>query len=661
MVREDVSPERSHKPILFLTIGVAVNTVVLLCLGWYSYGHFYGMAKKTERDVKAEQAHRAIIHLDEVLGMSVRMAAATGDCQWEQRYRKFEPELRAAIEQAAELATGTNGAAAPKRTDTSTGRLLKMERRVFDLIRQGRRTQAKALVFGDEYERLRWVRAAEATRFIHPRRRNLRLAELRGIIIHLNEVLTMSARMTAATGDLRWERRYRRSEPELDAAIKEAMALAPGTQGSQAAAATNAANIKLVEMENRAFDLVRQGRADEAKMVLFSKEYERQKGIYADGMARFTRGLADTCGKELERQENQALLGMVGVVMAVSLMLVGWFIVFRATRKWQASLTGKNRSLAAGAKELTELNQSLDRKVAERTRELKDSRTAALNMMEDVAALNENLRKEIAERKKAETELSASNHKLALMVNKLEQVNRELTDFVYVASHDLREPLRKISSFGSLLKDSLEGALDQDDRENLAYMIDGADRMTKMIEGLLAYSRLNTRDEPLETVDLNDAVEQLERLELAAMLEEAGGTIEVPQPLPKVKGSPSQLRQLLQNLIANSIKYRREGVAPQIVLGFRYLDDETVRIEVRDNGIGISQEHHDDIFKMFRRLHSRRKYRGTGIGLAICKKIVDRHGGQIGMESKPGEGSTFWFILQATEHVSARSEPVAVS
>ena len=213
----------------------------------------------------------------------------------------------------------------------------------------------------------------------------------------------------------------------------------------------------------------------------------------------------------------------------------------------------------------------------------------------------------------------------------------------------------------SLLKESLEGKLEEDDHENLGYMVDGAERMTQMIEGLLVYSRLNTSNDPFEAADLNETIEQLGQFELGAMLEETGATIEVPQPLPKVKGDPTQLGQLLQNLIANGIKYRRDGVAPRIVIGAEPLGDETVRIEVRDNGIGVSEQHREDVFKMFRRLHSRRKYEGTGIGLAVCKKIVERHGGEIGLESTEGEGSTFWFTLPAAKEAAVTSEPAAVS
>jgi signal transduction histidine kinase len=198
---------------------------------------------------------------------------------------------------------------------------------------------------------------------------------------------------------------------------------------------------------------------------------------------------------------------------------------------------------------------------------------------EQLLAMNRHLEVEVAERKKVQDALEFSN--------------RELTDFVYVASHDLREPLRKISSFGQLLQKSLQDKLSGDDKENLDFMIDGAERMTMMINGLLTYSRVSTKDAKFETVDLNEVVEQLKRFELSILLEETGCAIEVPQPMPKVQADPVQMEQLMQNLIANGVKYRGEGVTPKITIRCKKNPDGKVRIEVQDNGIGIAPESRD--------------------------------------------------------------------
>jgi len=254
---------------------------------------------------------------------------------------------------------------------------------------------------------------------------------------------------------------------------------------------------------------------------------------------------------------------------------------------------------------------------------------------QQLKATNQRLHHEIAQRKRAEEALQISNG--------------ELRDFIHMASHDLREPLRKISSFGQLLKDSLNGKLENEDQESLEFMVDGAERMTQMIEDLLAYSRVNAKAVVSETVDLYELVKQLEQLELAALLEETGAIIEIPQPLPKVQADPVLIRQLLQNLIINGIKYRKEAIQPRILMRAEQIAEDAVRIELQDNGIGIEKEHHKHLFKMFTPLHPRQENTGPETGLAMCKKIVDKSGGQIGVESKIDVGSTFWFILPASK------------
>jgi signal transduction histidine kinase len=144
---------------------------------------------------------------------------------------------------------------------------------------------------------------------------------------------------------------------------------------------------------------------------------------------------------------------------------------------------------------------------------------------------------------------------------------------------------------------------------------------------------------------LNNVIEDLKNLELATMLDETKGTISVPEMLPPVYGDSPQMHQLLQNLVTNGLKFHREGVTPAITINARRIQNNMVRVEVQDNGIGIDEKYHEQIFTMFKRLHSRTEYEGTGIGLAVCQKIVRRHGGEIGVKSTPGKGSTFWFTL----------------
>jgi len=253
--------------------------------------------------------------------------------------------------------------------------------------------------------------------------------------------------------------------------------------------------------------------------------------------------------------------------------------------------------------------------------------------------------RDITARKRLEEEREALLQEIRKINRKLEEANKELQDFAYIASHDLREPLRKISSFGTLLQDSLKGKLDDDQQENFEFMIDGARRMQDMIDALLTYSRLTTKAKPFEWVNLNKVIEDLKKLELATMLDETGGIIHVPKPLPSVQADLSQMHQLFQNLIGNGLKFHNEGIPPEIIIRAHEVENNMIRIEVEDNGIGIDEKYHGQLFTMFKRLHSREQYEGTGIGLASCKKIVERHGGNIGIKSTLGKGSTFWFTL----------------
>ncbi|MEM9368894.1 MAG: PAS domain S-box protein [Planctomycetota bacterium] len=235
------------------------------------------------------------------------------------------------------------------------------------------------------------------------------------------------------------------------------------------------------------------------------------------------------------------------------------------------------------------------------------------------------------------TDRQEDRQQLEKLNQELQRSNEELAQFAYVASHDLQEPLRKVTSFCELLKEELGDTLNDDCQRFIHYITDGAYRMRMLIQDLLAFSRIESQGTPTESVDLNTVVE--ESLEnLSASIAEADASI-CTEKLPTVQGDALQLVQLFQNLIGNALKYRSDH-RPTIRLAARKADTDWI-ISVKDNGIGIDPRYHDQIFGVFKRLHTMDTYQGTGIGLAICRRIAERLGGSIDVESREGQGSTF--------------------
>jgi signal transduction histidine kinase len=284
--------------------------------------------------------------------------------------------------------------------------------------------------------------------------------------------------------------------------------------------------------------------------------------------------------------------------------------------------------------EIKSVNEMLEERVQERTQKL--------------LIINTELEAEIAERKRTEEKLKA-------YTLKLEQSNRELQDFAFVASHDLQEPLRKIQAFGDRLKLKYGESLTAEGIDYLERMQKAAQRMQTLINDLLAFSRVTSKAQPFTPVNIINVLQEV-LSDLEVHIQKVGAQIEIGD-LPTIDADPSQMRQLLQNLISNALKFRRGDETPVVKIWGCLLENNEplwtqelpphpmCQIMVEDNGIGFDEKYLDRIFTVFQRLHGRNEYEGTGVGLAICRKIVERHGGSITAKSVLGQGSTFIFTL----------------
>lgn len=241
------------------------------------------------------------------------------------------------------------------------------------------------------------------------------------------------------------------------------------------------------------------------------------------------------------------------------------------------------------------------------------------------------------ERRRAEEELRSHTAKVEL-------INQELQEFAFIASHDLQEPLRKIQVFADRLKNVYTDVLGEAGNDYLTRMENAANRMQHLIRDLLKYSRVATKPDTLSDVDLNDIAEEVVQI-FDASLSQSGGRVEIAR-LPVVRADEAQMKQLFQNLIGNALKFQREGVTPFVRI-YTSVNGYGRRIIFEDNGIGFEEKYLDRIFAPFQRLHSQKEYQGTGMGLALCRKIVERHGGAIAAQSIPGVGSTFIVTLPA--------------
>lgn len=324
-------------------------------------------------------------------------------------------------------------------------------------------------------------------------------------------------------------------------------------------------------------------------------------------------------GVEMNRQRG--FITFIAGNVVLTLMVLAAFLLVRQQLQVRHLLTSQ----------LRQVNEELEQRVEHRTQALR--------------ATNESLGIEIQER----TRLEEQAVKYA---EELKRSNKELEQFASVASHDLQEPLRKIQAFSDRLHSRYVHQLDDNGREYLDRIQSSASRMRRLIEDLLAFSRVGTRGKPFVPVDLQQVAQGV-LADLEERLTNTGGHIEL-DTLPSIVADELQMRQLLLNLLANALKFQRPGVPPVVHVTSRLVppidpeSPEMLEIIVRDEGIGFEQQYAERIFQLFQRLHGRNEYDGTGMGLAICRKIAERHGGSIAAQGVPGEGATFTVLLPVT-------------
>ncbi len=373
--------------------------------------------------------------------------------------------------------------------------------------------------------------------------------------------------------------------------------------------------------------------------------FDTVRGDYGRYLAAVIEG-RDQNNSSLTLRTN--LLFVAVVLGAIGAVLVG-YLMFRALRRWVtqplAALAEETRTVRSGA---------LDHEVTV------DGPDEIVGLGQDVELMRQRLVDQLAQVERVRDGLQDAQQRLETQAAELQRSNRDLEQFAYVASHDLQEPLRKVASFCQLLERRYAGQLDERADQYIAFAVDGAKRMQQLINDLLAFSRIGRRTSGRAEVSL-DACLQGALRNVASVIEEAGATVDADR-LPTVWGEKALLTALLQNLLSNAMKFRGDE-PPRIRLSVESRQaeagDEYV-FRCSDNGIGIEQQYAERIFVIFQRLHAKDQYAGTGIGLAMCKKIIEWHGGRIWLDtehSRTGEGTTFVWTLPVAERGRSIMDP----
>lgn len=541
---------------------------------------------------------------------------------------------------------------------------------------------------------------------------------LTGDMMRLDEVLTSSARLAAATGDPSWETAYRRFEPPRDEAVTELIGRFPQLPVEHPTSRTHIASQRLVEMEDQAFALVRQGKLQQASELLGSERYLKQKALYAGGVWDIVQIVSRKLTGQVKSQQRRTYWALAGIAAAVPLTLFSWTIVLQALRqhlcrrqkaeeelrineeRFTLAATGSSDGLwdwhGIGRADKVWWSSRYFELLGYQEGEIEPSQETFYSLLhpDDRNHVVSSIRAHLVDRQVYDTEyrlkaasgeyrwfrvrgqavwddsgdavrmsgssqdITSAKHnrqqlrehaaRLEQLTDDLTKRNTELNEFTYVASHDLQEPLRKLISFSELLRQDLGDDLPPQAATDVRFIMEAAHRMRTLVHDLLMLSRAGRSEVRLQPVSLRACVQRaLEALDVSIQETQALITID---DLPNIMGDPTLIQQIYQNLIGNAIKYCQRQ--PMIHITAAQTPGGWV-LGVRDNGIGILEQYREQVFSPFKRLHGRSEYDGTGVGLAICRKAVERHDGRIWVESCLQSGSHFKFTLDAKRKAAA--------
>lgn len=381
---------REKFPGRFLTVAFVLTAIGLFGLVRNIYFSYKSVRITHEQNLRIRELYGVIIHLDEVLTLSAKMAAATGDHRWEERYLSFEPHLDAAIKEAKRLAPYAYSKEAVDVTDVANQKLVEMEKRSFELVRKNKQQKAMSLLSSLEYEQQKQIYKFGITRFAGPTL-ELRLQELRGQIAYLDEAISMTLRMAVTTQNREWKKRYELFQPQFYAALREVAELAPNRGIEEMARQLEETSQRLIALDEQALMLLEKDRVEEARDTVFSGNYEELKRENAGKITRLNLLIHKYADTLVESSRKKTLLSMFAAAVIVLALLLAWFAVVQALRRWRLAMMENQRKLYLRTTELAELNRSLDQKISEKTAKLIKAK--------------ERLEREVAERRKMDATL----------------------------------------------------------------------------------------------------------------------------------------------------------------------------------------------------------------------------------------------------------------